>query len=527
MATIVSEGEAIPAHMSGQAPSRVASLLTSRPIIVIGLYILLGAAITLYVSWQHQTELERATAVRAASSYSYAVSSIRKFYSDQIVPRAKEAGVTVSHDYRDKTGTIPFPATLSIDLGEELVKGGGGSHYRLYSKYPFPWRNQRTMDGYEREALTALTTHPEKPFIRIETTERGKIMRYATAVLMGQGCVDCHNSHAASPRKDWRTGDVRGVQQVIIPLSDDHGFAYKETAMLALISAFGLLLIWFFMSQLQKSLRHSRELAAISELRNVELAAAKNEADRANAAKSKFLANMSHELRTPLNSIIGFSDIIRNGASTPQMQKNVGEYATDIHTSGKHLLDLINDILDMSKIEAGMYDLSEELVDINGMIELCVRLVDPTATAKGIVVHTRLPDELPPLHADARSIRQILFNLLSNAIKFTDNDGEVSVAVQADDAFVKIIIEDNGIGISGTHLSEILEPFKQADNSLTRKYEGTGLGLPISKALAELHGGTLDINSTLGKGTQVIVTFPASRLRRRDTNQPAMLSAAG
>lgn len=512
MATILNKSADLPEQEEDQAPSRVSALVTNRPIITIGLYILLGAAITLYVSWQHQVELERATAIRAASSYSDAVSSIRKFYAEQIVPRAKEAGVAVSHEYRARPGTIPFPATMSIDLGEELVKGGDGSHYRLYSNFPFPWRDKRTLDSFDREALTAIVADPTKPFTRIETTDTGKIIRHATAVTMGKGCVGCHNTHDLSPRKDWQIGDIRGVQQVIISLSDGGGFAYQEIAMLALISGLGLILIWAFLSQLQKSLHRTRKLAAVSELRNVELAAAKTEAERANAAKSRFLANMSHELRTPLNSIIGFSDIIRNIETSPHIRDNVGEYASDIHTSGKHLLELINDILDMSKIEAGMYSLTEEKVDMLGMIKSCVRLVEPTATGRDITLDTRLPDELPLMLADARGMRQILFNLLSNAIKFTDKNGTVSVTVQLDHATLTIVIEDNGIGIDAQQIEEILEPFKQADNGLSRDYEGTGLGLPISKALAELHGGGLEINSAPGQGTKVTVTFPAARL---------------
>jgi signal transduction histidine kinase len=496
-----------------RGPSRIASLLSTRPIIAIALYIAFGAAITLYVSWRHQSQLEHATAIRAATSYSNAVTSIRTFYAREIVPKAKEAGVIVSHDYRVKPGTIPFPATLSIDLGEELVTGGGGSHYRLYSDYPFPWRSDRKMDAFDREALSAIMANPKAKFSRIEQTDAGKVIRYATAVVMGKACVECHNSHELSPRTDWRIGDIRGAQQVIIPLANSAKFAYREIAMLALISALGLALIWFLMSQLQKSLRRTQKLATISERRNKELAIAKSEAERANAAKSRFMAHMSHELRTPLNSIIGFSDVIQNAEQMPHVQMNIPEYASDIHTSGTHLLDLINEILDMSKIEAVMYEITEETVNIREIIAICLRMMDANAEKKGVKIDNQVADDLPHFFADARGMRQIVLNLTSNAVKFTDTGGRVTVYAAADREGLTLMVKDNGVGIPADRLDDVFEPFTQADNSLSRQHEGTGLGLPITKALIELHDGTIEISSVVGEGTQVTVQFPATRLR--------------
>ncbi|OAN50741.1 histidine kinase [Paramagnetospirillum marisnigri] len=244
---------------------------------------------------------------------------------------------------------------------------------------------------------------------------------------------------------------------------------------------------------------------------------AKDEAERGNRAKNTFLANISHELRTPLNAIIGFSEMMKHEIFGPLEPANYRTYVDDIHDSGMHLLELINDILDMSKAEAGMTDLQESPVDVIEVIRTSIRLMTRRASNSGIQIVDSLPDRLPLLLADERRIRQVMLNLLSNAVKFTDDGGRVEISAhltQFDD--YQITITDNGIGMTPEDLTRVMEPFVQADTRLSRKYEGSGLGLPLTKALVNAHGGQLLLDSAIGRGTSAIVTFPASRVLHND-----------
>ena len=255
----------------------------------------------------------------------------------------------------------------------------------------------------------------------------------------------------------------------------------------------------------------------ITELKKREegLRAAKNEADAANRSKTDFLHNMSHELRTPLNAIIGFSEIMEKELLGPLGTPQYTEYAGDIHRSGDHLLSIINDILDLAKIEAGKYELVETEVDLAEVVDLCCRLVGDRADQAGHRMSVDIPEDLPALYADQRALKQILLNLLSNAVKFTPDGGEITVtAGVAGDGCAELSVTDTGIGIAEENIETVLSNFGQVDTSLSREYEGTGLGLPLVKWLAKLHGGTLRIESKVDAGTTVTVSFPAERVRR-------------
>ncbi len=245
-----------------------------------------------------------------------------------------------------------------------------------------------------------------------------------------------------------------------------------------------------------------------------ELRQAIEAAELASRSKSEFLANMSHELRTPLNAIIGFSEMTYQGIFGPVGNPKYLEYARDINASGQHLLDLINDILDLSKIEAGKLELQEQVVELPRLVTSCLNLIAERSRRAGLTIETRIPEGLPSLRADERKLKQIVINLLSNAIKFTPAGGTVVVAVDREaDHGVTIRISDTGIGIKPEDIATALEPFGQVDSKLNRKYQGTGLGLPVTKALVELHGGALAIESEPGVGTTVVVRFPAERLQ--------------
>lgn len=240
----------------------------------------------------------------------------------------------------------------------------------------------------------------------------------------------------------------------------------------------------------------------------MELREAKDSAEQAYAAKSRFLANMSHELRTPLNAIIGFSDMIQRQMLGPLGSEKYVDYATNIKDSGEHLLDLITDILDMSKIEAGKYDLDLEEVQLGALVNTAVRMIESRANEGVLTLNNNVKTEEPLIVADRRAVMQILLNVLSNAVKFTEPGGKITVACEEFDNHVTVKITDTGIGIPANKLNAVMRPFEQVSTAFTRNHEGSGLGLAITKELAELHGGLLYLESTVGHGTTASLRLP-------------------
>ncbi|MPY68899.1 MAG: hypothetical protein GEU92_02310 [Alphaproteobacteria bacterium] len=251
-----------------------------------------------------------------------------------------------------------------------------------------------------------------------------------------------------------------------------------------------------------------RELEATAEnlTRALEAAAASSQ------TKSQFLATMSHELRTPLNAVIGFSEVIAKEMFGPVGNGQYLDYAKCIYDSGAHLLGLINDVLDISKLDAGGLEMDDDETDLRQIVDDAVRMVRRQAETARIALAIDIPPDMPRIRADERRLRQVLLNLLSNAVKFTPEDGAMRVVAYRTAMGVAVSVTDTGIGIASEDIPKALERFGQVDDTLGRRYEGTGLGLPLSKSLMELHGGTLELESTLGVGTTVTITLPAARL---------------
>jgi PAS domain S-box-containing protein len=340
------------------------------------------------------------------------------------------------------------------------------------------------------QAILNLTDADVEQFKRgwFDYVHRDDVPRYRAAIIAHLKNETDHFS--CEYRVRTADGTYRWVRDRGLALRGEDGRAYRMAGSVGDITA---------------------EVEAAQALRH-----AKDVAEAANRTKSEFLANMSHELRTPLNAIIGFAEMMEMEVFGDLGNDHYREYIADIHHSGQHLLNLINDILDVSKVEAGKIELRETDVDVAEVIGSCVRLVAERASTGEVAIELDVPRDLPFLYADESRVKQILLNLLSNAVKFTPPKGTVTVRARADrmQGFALEVV-DTGIGIAARDIPRAFEPFVQIDSALNRKAEGTGLGLPLSRALVALHGGSLDLISEAGRGTKVRVAFPAVRIVRR------------
>ncbi|MBV8654231.1 MAG: hypothetical protein JO255_22415 [Alphaproteobacteria bacterium] len=267
----------------------------------------------------------------------------------------------------------------------------------------------------------------------------------------------------------------------------------------------------------QAQLRHQEDRTASYEA----MRSAKEAAEMADRAKSEFLATMSHELRTPLNAILGFSEMMVHEAFGPLGNPRYRSYAQDIHSSGSHLLSIINDVLDLSKTAAGKLELAKSHIDAREVVAAVCRLIQPRVGPAGLSLTVTTPPGDLTIEADERLLKQMLLNLLSNACKFTPAGGRIECSVSIDPSGMRFAVSDTGIGIPAEHLDRVLQPFVQVENSLNRRHEGTGLGLSLVKAMAELHGGSFHLESEVGVGTTASVILPLDRPATPDEASPA------
>ncbi len=298
-----------------------------------------------------------------------------------------------------------------------------------------------------------------------------------------------------------------------LAITRNHRFVLTVLAATAslLLGGFALFLVYELWHRAQRDVELAAERAKLRQM-NTELTASKGRAEVANRAKSLFLANMSHELRTPLNAIIGFSGLIRDQKMGPVGKPLYAEYAHEIAGAGEHLLEIIANILDLSEIDAGRIELKDEVLDPANLVAASLATVRAQADTRNLELQSNFPQCCPLIRADGLRLRQVLINLLSNAVKFTEN-GRVTVSFEWETGnWFSFVVTDTGIGMSPADISLALEPFTQVDNTIAKKYEGTGLGLPLANSLVKLHGGDLLIESTPGQGTTVRVQLPGNRM---------------
>jgi signal transduction histidine kinase len=497
--------------------SLLTGFLVRKPFLIFAAYTAIGALSLTALSWQHSKEIRETTALKAAEAYSQSVSAMRSFYSRHVVPRAQTAGATVSHDYRNSETTIPFPATLTIDLANELRETNSAFSFNFDSNEPFPWRRQRMLDRFEREALGILEGKSAPKYVRFENHNGQRSVRVAYPVVMGETCIACHNAHPESPRMDWKVGDIRGVQQITLPLADV-GTSFlpdmrKSAFYIGIFTFTGLILIWLLLRETQSRIEQTRKLAVDAELRNIELAAAKADAERANRAQGELIANVSHELRTPLNSVIGFSEILKDERMGPMGSSEYCEFAGEIHASGTQLLNIINSILYMSRLESGSAEMHQEILALDNVLASNIEAFRAAAEAQGISLKPMFSADMPSVLFDRNCLSRIVHCVLDNAIKFSGPGAKVWVEARTlKDGRIDIRFRDTGTGIPEDVLREVIKPFRQADSGRSRRFGGVGLGLAMANSIAKLHNTTIELESVEGVGTTVILTIPANRV---------------
>jgi len=495
-------------------------VLRRHPIVTLSGLAVFGVAVILVYFSGVADQLNQNGALRSAQLLSHAVEEFRTLYTSEVVRHAKVAGVRVSHDYmNDAEGdAIPLPATLSMALAARIGARDTGETARLYSKHPFPWRVETggLRDPFAVAAWDALNARPEEPYILVDEEANPPVLRYATADLMRESCVDCHNTHPQTPRSGWQVGDVRGVLEINVPLrqEDVHRHAvFQATAVMLTLTAFGLALIAFVVRSLRQAVRVADEQGVAASLAAQEAAEARMQADvavHANKLKTEFLANMSHELRTPLNAVIGYSDLLSDDARERGDESAVKDLGR-IRSSGAHLLAMITEILDLTSIEADRLELVREEIEVQSLLSDAMEAVRSAAELRGNSMQLTCGPDIGSIRSDPSRLRQVVSNLLSNAAKFTENGAiEVHAHREEPDGKPRLVIRvsDTGIGIRAESLPRIFEPFHQADGSATRAYGGSGLGLAVTQRLCRLMGGDIQATSVVGEGSTFTVWLP-------------------
>jgi signal transduction histidine kinase len=488
-----------------------------HPLLVLTALALAGVLlIALFTSYQSRALME-ATALQNAALYSEAIAEFRTLYTSEVVETVRAQGVTVAHDYKDRPGAIPLPATLSMILGERIGTHRSGAHTKLYSAYPFPWRKQdhdrQFEDPFAQRAWEELSQDPSKPYHAFEEVDGHPVLRFATPDRMRPSCIGCHNTHPDSPKRDWALGDVRGVLEVVLPLDESvrqtESTAQLTLALLVVLAAIGLGVLGAGLQTLRRnalelteSVRLAREATGRAELarqRAEDLA-------RSNLDLEQFAYVASHDLREPLRKIRQFGELLESEAGRDLGERATG-YLSRMTGAAGRMDRLISDLLAFARV--GSASASFQNVDLGAIAaEVLDDLQLQIADADGRVDL----EALPTVQADPTQMRILLQNLIGNALKFQRRDVPPLVRVaavrsEADGEPVdEISVADNGIGFDESFTERVFEIFGRLHGR--SEYPGTGIGLAICKKIVERHGGTLSVKSTRGEGACFTFSLP-------------------
>lgn len=453
-------------------------------------------------------EAKRQAAYDTAKTFQASITALHQYYSSEIEPRARAAGVEFDMDYQASPSKLPFPATVSMEFGDTLQTVNPILNTNLYSMTPFRVREGRELDDFEMKSLAYLEKNPDSEYYRIENIDGQEAVRYAAAVIMKQDCADCHNRPEFGFDGKWEAGDFRGARQVSMPIPDMTPIIDKATytaVLLAIISScLGGLVVWPIVGRLHRSLKTSKALTIELETKNHAL-------EEASQVKNQFLAGISHDLRSPLNGILGFSYLLNDENKKLNLDETARQYAANIQEGANNLRALIDELLDISSIESGNWELVEEQIATGPFLEKLSPLLQNLLQKSGLDLVLDTSVELPNLRADSRAIIRILNNLVENAGKYSKGTKvEVMFSLEDDQSLV-LRVSDDGKGMQFDDLGTATD-FGSRANREERSVSSYGIGLWSVETLAALHDATVKIDTCENMGgCRVSVKFPKDR----------------
>lgn len=465
-------------------------ILTS--IVLIELLALFGFAIWL------SAFLLKSSAIYGASDYSKVIQAARNIYSSQVVDRVRKSGIKVLPDYENHKGAIPLPATFTIELGHKLRLIEKDMNVALYSDYPFSWRKDTggPRDPFQKNALTFLRSHPDKPYYEVAFQDGRKILRYATADRMVQSCVSCHNSHPQSPKTDWKVGDVRGVLEVSRPIESGGetnialSYSVVFIVVICILEFFGLFVIFEALS--------TRAQKLTSEV----------------STRDDFISMAAHDLRSPLSSLLLNIQLNQEMAKDQEIihSEKLDEIFKKLEKQVKRLGGLIDNLLDVTRISSEKLSLNKARVNLSDLVKNTLDQFGGEIAKSRSKVTVNTSGDVSG-NWDPMRINQIISNLLSNALKFgEENPIEINISKSGDNAV--LTIADLGLGIPEKERDHIFEKFRRTTRTVG--VQGLGLGLYIAHGIAEAHGGSIRYEENRPRGSIFIVELPLDEKTKKN-----------
>lgn len=471
--------------------------LYKHTILVLSTIFVGGALLAFWYLSHATTTLVQSAALQGITMYSESLTELRNYYTSEVVDRLRSSNIEVTHDYQLKPGAIPLPAIFTMELGRRISLHGTGMRVRLYSNYPFPWRKDGgARDDFERQALVALQADPKQPYYRFEELDGRASLRYATADVMHEDCIGCHNAHPDSPKRDWKVGDVRGVLEIVRPL--DVVVSQSRADLRDIFILFGVLLtlgLGALALVITRLRRVSVELEDQVTRRTTQLAAANKELEA-------FSYSVSHDLRAPLRSIDGFSRALLDDYA-PQLDDTGKDYLNRVRASTQRMGQLIDDMLMLSRVTR-----SEMNLDTVNLSALAQTVVDELQQEypERFVEFVCTPGMM--VRGDARLLKIVLENLLGNAWKFTSKreHAHIEFGVMHQVGASVYFVRDNGAGFDMAYVGKLFSAFQRL-HAMT-EFPGTGVGLATVQRIIHRHGGEAWAEGEIDKGATFYFTLP-------------------